>query len=167
MRLPLASTFRRPIAMAVRAASRPVECRAFHKAKADLTSLDKNGLPSTERIDIFIGDPGESYIIFDKSVGATMAAAVRPQASPSLEQVPLTFFHESRCFATQAASYPRITIKQDLPRPNGTSVSPATLWLWGASHSITLDGTEDHEFELASRDSHHQLKGVAELLKDM
>ena len=36
-----------------------------------------------------------------------------------------------------------MVIQRDLPRQNKTGVSPATLWLWGASGSITLDNTPD------------------------
>lgn len=46
--------------------------------------------------------------------------------------------------------YPRIIIGRDLPRQNASKMSPATLWLWGASHSITSDGTTDRELVLLS-----------------
>lgn len=45
-----------------------------------------------------------------------------------------------------ATAYPQITIEQDLPRQNKGNQSPASLWLWGASHSITLDGTADRGY---------------------
>lgn len=44
------------------------------------------------------------------------------------------------CFSDITA-YPKTSIEQDLPRQNVTDTSPATLWLCGASHPITLDGT--------------------------
>lgn len=171
MRPPLASLARRlrVAASNPRIVRRPRFSRALHSAKASLATLDSTGSPTTRQIDIFIGDPGESYIIFERDVGATMAtaAALAPQANMESATVPLSFFHESRCFANSmappapvcimncltrgffffcfqdATAYPRITIEQDLPRQNVTDMSPATLWLWGASHSITLDGTAD------------------------
>ncbi len=45
-----------------------------------------------------------------------------------------------------ATTYPQITIEQDLPRQNKGNQNRATLWLWGASHSITLDGTADRGY---------------------
>ena len=46
----------------------------------------------------------------------------------------------------EALAYPRIVIEQALPRQSQGNTSPATLWLWGATHSITLDGTPDGRF---------------------
>ncbi|OAQ98394.1 hypothetical protein LLEC1_04362 [Akanthomyces lecanii] len=163
MHTPLASLARRFQAASPRTVRRLRLSRAFHSAKAALTTLDSKNSPTTRQIDIFIGDAGQSYIIFDKPVEATMAAAVELLAGSDQEKVPLKFFHGPRYFANSTASpivsrhgasntfglsldataYPRITIEQDLPRQTETDVSSATLWLWGASHSITLDGTAD------------------------
>ncbi|KND92139.1 hypothetical protein TOPH_03133 [Tolypocladium ophioglossoides CBS 100239] len=99
-----------------------------------------------------------------------MKSAIAKQTGGCLasdpEIVPLTFFHDSRHFAHDAVPYPRIAIERNLPRQNATNMSPATLWLWGASGSITLDGTPDHGFEETSRESHERLKGAAKLLRD-
>ncbi|KND88058.1 hypothetical protein TOPH_07252 [Tolypocladium ophioglossoides CBS 100239] len=143
--------------------------RAFHDAKADFITLDAKGSLTKRELDIFIGDPHQTYITFGKDVGFAMNSTIVKQTGMCLasdpEKVPLTFFHDTRHFAHDAVPYPRIVIKQDLPRQNETNMSPATLWLWGASHSITLDGTPDHEFEESSRESHERLKGAAELLR--
>lgn len=105
MRLSLASTLRRSVAANFGSARPHSLSRAFHSAKAELTTLDSKGAPTTKHIDIFIGDPGESYIIFGKDVGAAMAAGVgQRQAGSDPERVPLTFFHESRCFANSTSS---------------------------------------------------------------
>ncbi|EGX92886.1 hypothetical protein CCM_04258 [Cordyceps militaris CM01] len=162
-------------------------CDAYYSAKVDFITLNSKGSLTSKQIDIFIGDPGQAFVIFSKDVGFAMKVAITQQSGMSLvsdpERVPLTFFHESRHFAhnmcsavptvikptvlLDVAPYPRIAIEKDLPRPNRTNTSPATLWLWGASHSITLHGTKDHEFEESSRESHVRLKGAADLLKDV
>ncbi|TQW00833.1 hypothetical protein IF1G_00764 [Cordyceps javanica] len=121
--------------------------RPFHSAKADFTTVDGKGALTTKQIDISIGDPGQSYIIFDKDTGAQMKVAAGQQAGSDPERVSLQFFHESRYFASDATAYPRITIGQDLPRQNDSNMSPATLWLWGATNSITLDGTADRVYD--------------------
>ncbi|KAM4056026.1 hypothetical protein HRG_002951 [Hirsutella rhossiliensis] len=144
--------------------------RALHEAKADFITLDSNGSPTTRKLDIFIGDPHEAVIAFDKDVGFAMKSAIAKKTGmchvSDSEKMPLTFFHASRHFAHGAIPYPRIVIERDLPRQNATDTSPATLWLWGASHSITLDGTPDYAFEVISRESHERLKGAAELLRN-
>ncbi|OAQ96685.1 hypothetical protein LLEC1_02205 [Akanthomyces lecanii] len=74
-------------------------CKAFHSAKADFTMRDGTGSLTTKEIDISIGDPGQSYIIFDKDVGAHMKAAGGQQAGSDPDRVALQFFHEARYFA--------------------------------------------------------------------
>lgn len=80
---------------------------------------------------------------------------------------------------------PRIDIPQNLGQSHG-NLSPATLWLSGNWHAITLDGTPDGQyfnqnnllgnsdfliffiesFERMSRESASELKGALEKLKD-
>ncbi|PQK11502.1 hypothetical protein BB8028_0003g01270 [Beauveria bassiana] len=145
--------------------------RTFHSAKADFITLNSRGSLTSKQIDIFIGDPGQAFVIFERDVGFAMKSSITQQVGKSLasdlEKVPLTFFHKSKYFAHDATPYPRIAIETDLPRQNDSNTSPATLWLWGASHSITLDGTKDHKFEESARESHSRLKGAADLLRDM
>ncbi|TQV97946.1 hypothetical protein IF1G_03689 [Cordyceps javanica] len=76
--------------------------RALHTAKGDFITLNSKGSLTSKQIDIFIGDPREAYIMFNKDVGFAMKASITQQAGMSLssdpETVPLTFFHDSRCF---------------------------------------------------------------------
>ncbi|RCI07691.1 hypothetical protein L249_5671 [Ophiocordyceps polyrhachis-furcata BCC 54312] len=143
--------------------------KAFHDAKAELVTLGAAGSLTTHKIDVFMGEPHETYVIFSKDIGFAIRSAIARQTGVCLsldpEKVPLRFFHTSRHFAHAAIPYPRIIIERDLPRQNAGDTSPATLWLWGASHSLTLDGTPDNEFEESSRESHDRLKGAAELLR--
>ncbi|EFY92276.1 hypothetical protein J3458_000871 [Metarhizium acridum] len=144
--------------------------RAFHDAKAEFITFDAKGSLKTRNLDIIIGEPHQAYIMFDKEVGFAMKSAITKQTGICLtsdpEKIPLTFFHETLHFAHAMVPYPRVTIERDLPRQNATNMSPATLWLWGASHCITLDGTTDHKFEESARESYERLKGAAELLRD-
>ncbi|PNY23786.1 uncharacterized protein TCAP_06274 [Tolypocladium capitatum] len=145
--------------------------RAFHSAKADFITIGTNGTLLTRQPDIFIGDPHEAYIIIDINVGLTFRSAIAKQAGLSLtadpNKVPLAFHHDSRHFAHQSIPYPRIIIERDLPRQSVSNMSPATLWLWGATHCITLDGTPDHEFEESCRESHERLKGAMDILAEV
>ncbi|KAI8713452.1 hypothetical protein NCS52_01289900 [Fusarium sp. LHS14.1] len=143
--------------------------RSFHERKADLVTLGATGSLETRKLDVITGDPHEAYVIVDRNAGFAIKSAIIGQTKSSLakepEKVPLVFHHESRHFAHHTAPYPRIILEHDLPHQNPGATSPATLWLWGATHSITLDGTSDAKFEEACRESHERLEGAAELLK--
>ncbi|RDA94206.1 hypothetical protein CP533_0628 [Ophiocordyceps camponoti-saundersi (nom. inval.)] len=88
----------------VRAKMVPQLRRAFHDAKAEFVTIGETGSLTTQKMDIFIGDPHQTYIIFDKDIGFTMKSAIASQPGvapffPDPEKVPLTFFHASRHFA--------------------------------------------------------------------
>ncbi|KPM41956.1 hypothetical protein AK830_g4605 [Neonectria ditissima] len=144
--------------------------RTFHDGKATFVTSNAKGSLQTRKLDIFIGDPHEAYVIVDTVVGFAMRSAIAKQTGLSLaedaDKVPLAFYHDGRHFAHDAAPYPRLILEQDLPRQNASNISPATFWLWGATHCVTLDGTPDHDFEQESRESHGRLEGAAEMLKD-
>ncbi|KAH8707339.1 hypothetical protein HC256_010614 [Beauveria bassiana] len=77
--------------------------RTFHSAKADFITLNSRGSLTSKQIDIFIGDPGQAFIIFNRDIGFAMKSSITQQAgislSSDLEKVPLTFFQKSRYFA--------------------------------------------------------------------
>ncbi|KAL2670645.1 hypothetical protein Neosp_014433 [[Neocosmospora] mangrovei] len=131
--------------------------RSFHERKADLVTLGANGSLETRKLDVITGDPHEAYVIVDRNVGFAMRSAIVKQTESSLttnaEKIPLVFHHHSRHFAHPAiddfqdtAPYPQIILEHHLQHQNPGATSAATLWLWGATHSITLDGTSDGEF---------------------
>ncbi|EEU41928.1 uncharacterized protein NECHADRAFT_86004 [Fusarium vanettenii 77-13-4] len=166
----LAAQIHRPLRAVSVWTSKPIyQRRRFHERKADLVTLDANGSLETRKLDVITGDPHEAYVIVDRNVGFAMRSAIMKQTESSLatnaERVPLVFHHHSRHFAHHTAPYPRIILEHDLPHQNPGATSPATLWLWGATHSITLDGTSDAKFEEACRESHERLEGAAKLLK--
>lgn len=81
----------------------PLLRRAFHDAKAEFVTLGATGSLSTHKIDVFVGEPRETYVIFSKEIGFAIRSAIARQTgvcfSPDPEKVPLTFFHTSRHFA--------------------------------------------------------------------
>ncbi|KAI6465692.1 hypothetical protein MCOR18_010116 [Pyricularia oryzae] len=127
--------------------------RAFHARLAELVMADKNGRLMKRKIEVTVGDADEAYVILDKEEGFSMKRAIGEQINLSSiadpEKVPLTFYHDSRHFQHQYVPYPRLVLEGDLPRQNTTNASAATLWTWGASHCITLDGTADGKFTKA------------------
>jgi hypothetical protein len=48
--------------------------------------------------------------------------------------------------AEDKPSFPRLAIPRNLPGQSASNKSPATLWLYGKRHEITLDGTFDGAF---------------------
>ncbi|KAG6037112.1 hypothetical protein E4U41_005324 [Claviceps citrina] len=126
--------------------------RALHGAAAEFITLDAKGSLDKRKLDIFIGEPHQAFILLDREAGFALGSAIRQQtgairAGPAShpEKMPLAFHHDTLHFAHAAVPYPRVAIERHLPRQNGTDISPATLWLWGASHAITLDGTTDRK----------------------
>ncbi|KAI7909736.1 hypothetical protein M0657_011707 [Pyricularia oryzae] len=137
---------------------------------ASLAMIDKKGLVVSREIEVTMEEPGDASVMLDKSEGFSIKRAIDEQIGLSLtadpEMVPLVFYHNSRHFAHQSMPYPRLTLNQDLPRQTSTNESLATLWTWGVTHCITLNGTEDHKFIEMARESYERLKGAGELLKD-
>lgn len=143
---------------------------------ASLAMIDKKGLVVSREIEVTMEEPGDASVMLDKSEGFSIKRAIDEQIGLSLtadpEMVPLVFYHNSRhfahrgsiypqflifitktdiCFQQESMPYPRLTLNQDLPRQTSTNESLATLWTWGVTHCITLNGTEDREFFLTQR----------------
>ncbi|RSL48128.1 hypothetical protein CEP51_015676 [Fusarium floridanum] len=146
----LRSQLRFPLRIVRTRVGQVYQYRRFHERSADLVTLNTNGSLETRKLNVITGDPHEAYVIVDQDVGFALRSAIVKQARSSLasdaEKVPLAFHHESQHFAHDIEPYPRIVLEHDLPRQSPGDKSPATLWLWGATHSITLDGTTDGEF---------------------
>ncbi|KAI0859174.1 hypothetical protein F4860DRAFT_483330 [Xylaria cubensis] len=146
-------------------------CRRFHPAKAQVTTLDRKGLPVSYETEIRIGEPHEAYIYVEPEVANSIKSSIMQQGGISLtqnlEKLSLDFNHKSNYFAYKNLPSPRIDIPQDLPRQTGTNTSPATLWFSGNWRAITLDGSFDESFERAARDSARELKGALKLLEDV
>ncbi|KFG80034.1 hypothetical protein MANI_029224 [Metarhizium anisopliae] len=145
--------------------------RSYHTAIAKFTTIDPKGAPVSYNTGIMIGEPEESYVYVEPEIGnAIQLAIVRqlgPNATSHFQTLPLQFHHDSHHFAHESVPLPRIDIFRNLGRSNCDSTcSPATLWLSGNWHAITLDGTPDESFERMSRESASELRGALERLKD-
>ncbi|KAL2753227.1 hypothetical protein ACRALDRAFT_2043685 [Sodiomyces alcalophilus JCM 7366] len=153
-----------------RAISRNFWCRSFHEAKARFTTIDPKGLPVSYETEIRVGEPHEAFVYVEPEIGNAIKSSIIQQTgmdlTRDLERLPLEFNHKSYHFTYKTLPFPRVDIPQDLPRQTSGDISPATLWLSGNWHAITLDGTDDESFEQASRASARQLKGALEKLKD-
>ncbi|CAK7270063.1 hypothetical protein SEPCBS119000_003897 [Sporothrix epigloea] len=148
--------------------------RAFHHATARFTTIDSSGAPISNATDIKIGDAHEAYVYIDPSVGdatksaiAQLLGTLKPKED-AVEKLPLKFYHKSRHFAHESLPLPRVELDRDLPKQASSDgdTTPATLWLSGLWHAITLDGSPDEWFERESRNSARELKGTLDLLKD-
>lgn len=127
--------------------------------------------------------------------------AVTIQARSQDQECELTFYHDVQHFSSgglsrlvtkslnralsnlESASYPWLEIPQNLPRQSNSNTSPATLYLFGATHTIVLDGTPDGKlcrhttlfcglpfaawFAIQSRETLRGLKPSLDRLKDM
>lgn len=158
----------RPTCTAYRCRTSRLSARAFHLVTAEFVNLGPDGQPVSSQESVTVGDPHEAYVMVRPEIGRefqaanpTMVTMISPQLSA---KVPLCFFHDTQHFAygTVAAlhlsressltwgsiledkpSFPRLVIPRDLPRQSGSNKSPATLWLYGKRHQITMDGTFD------------------------
>ncbi|UNI24945.1 hypothetical protein JDV02_010660 [Purpureocillium takamizusanense] len=148
--------------------------RAFHQAKARFTTIDRKGVPVSYETEIRIGDAHEAYIYIEPDVGDAIRSGIARQlggfglTQGATGKLALRFHHGSLHFAHKSLPLPRVDIDRDLPRQSGSysDVSPATLWLSGNWHAITLDGSPDESFERASRESAQELRVALEKLKD-
>ncbi|PKY07148.1 hypothetical protein P168DRAFT_287646 [Aspergillus campestris IBT 28561] len=146
--------------------------RQFHRVTADFLSHDSKGKLVTEKVPVIVGGPGEAYVLIYPEVGSALrAAASQPHVSTSAastqERCKLTFFHDSQYFGFDSSSYPRLYTPQHIPRQTESNVSPATLFLDGKMHEITLDGTEDAHFAHHASATGRNLEQVLDELEDM
>ncbi|KAI9741254.1 MAG: hypothetical protein M1834_002970 [Cirrosporium novae-zelandiae] len=146
--------------------------RLFHAAIGTFVALDSSGKPVTREVKLIHGNAGESYILIPPEIGFALQAGSIPSNDISLkkdsESYALTFFHETKTFVHESSpGFPRLEIPQDLPRQTKTNKSPATLFLTGVSHEITLDGTPDAKFAAMATESYQRLKPSLDRLKDM
>ncbi|OAX82949.1 hypothetical protein ACJ72_02700 [Emergomyces africanus] len=148
--------------------------RFFHTKQAEFITLDYKGSLVTQNVNVDLGHAHEAFTMLPKEIGYAFRAGIhsnsRSLSVDSLardsDQCPLTFYHDSRYFAHESLPYPRLVIPQDLPRQSDANTSPATLHTFGATHTITLDGTFDAKFTNHLRDSLRDLKGPLDELKD-
>lgn len=150
--------------IAVRRPGDVIITRAFHEGTGDFTTLAPDGTHSTKVISVYVGDPGESYVMIPTEIGDALRAATSTATStPHPDRLPLTYFYDTKHFAAgkylpsatwclamadslgpdSSPSSPRLFIPQQLPRQSAAVTSPATLYLYGLMHQIAIDGTPD------------------------
>ncbi|KAF2241823.1 hypothetical protein BU26DRAFT_524963 [Trematosphaeria pertusa] len=142
--------------------------RSFYSKTAEFVTRDPQGRPCQRQVDIRVGDEHEAYVLVPTDVGDAIKAACKhngssfPQDKQSLE-----FNHDRRDFTCESAPYLRLSIYHQLPRRSDAKTSSATLYLFGVTHTIALDGTFDAWFTEQSLASWHELKPTLDKLKDM
>lgn len=78
-----------------------VQREFFHRVTTDFINYDARGNLVVRKVPIFIGNPGEAYILIDPGVGSALRAAspsTSASASRAEDRCKLTFFHDSRHF---------------------------------------------------------------------
>ncbi|KAJ6023874.1 hypothetical protein N7540_004671 [Penicillium herquei] len=146
--------------------------RYFYRITTDFVIHDTRGNPTTRKVPVIIGDPGEAYVLIDTWVGREFRAAspgesVSPTSVGADDRCKLTFFHDSLYFGLGSSSYPRLYVPNQIPRQTESNTSPATLFLSGKMHEIVVDGTSDAEFAEMAHATGRDLAGPLEQLKDM
>ncbi|RDL40378.1 Uncharacterized protein BP5553_00357 [Venustampulla echinocandica] len=144
--------------------------RAHHSTTGMLITISPHGTRVAREIEIWLGDRGNAYVMFDPEISQAFQAGTILQGGCSLVQdqelLPLNFHHHTRHFSHHSCPYPRLEIPQDLPQQSNAYSSPATLHAFGVTHAITLDGMPDAEFQHSMRESIQRLQPVLDELKD-
>lgn len=134
----------------------------FFSKPAQFIIIDAQGLPFTQKIDVWIAYSYEAFVLVPTDIGDAINAcgdAIRARSKD--QECELTFYHDSQhfspsglpCLVTksvnraspnlESASYPRLKIPQNLPCQSNSNTSSAALYLIGATYTIALDGTPD------------------------
>lgn len=160
-----------------------LSARLLHTVTAEFVNLGPDGQVVSSQESVTMGEPNNAFVMIRPEIGRAFEAT-KPMNSTSNEgspqssvKCPLYFFHDTRHFAhgRVAASplskglltkfhppehkpdFPRLIIPRDLPRQSTSNKSPATLWLYGLRHEISLDGTFDSTLQ------HHIASYMADL----
>lgn len=148
--------------------SRSCVYRSLHTKQAEFITLDHKGSLVTQNVNVDLGHAHQAFTMLPKEIGYAFRAGIYSSSGSfsvdslarDADQCPLTFYHDSRYFAhgklsgqfcvslnntkfPESLPYPRLVIPQDFPRQSDANTSPATLHTFGATHTITLDGTFD------------------------
>lgn len=94
----MASSLRRPLL----SIARPSFRRNLYSKRAAFTAINAQGSPTTEQVDVWLGDPHEAYAIVPKHVGDALKAACahgNPSITTNPDTYPLIFDHRTRHFA--------------------------------------------------------------------
>lgn len=133
--------------------------RHFHQVTGDFTNYDVKGVPTTAKVPIIVGEPGQTYVLVPTDIGRAFHTASLELNEPTTglstgatdETCKATFFHDSQHFGVGGPSkYPQLRIPTSLPPQTDSNTSPATIYLNGKMHNMVLDGTADGKPCIAS-----------------
>ncbi|KAF3901318.1 Fido domain-containing protein [Trichophyton interdigitale] len=142
----------------------------------DFTNYDVKGVPTTAKVPIIVGEPGQTYVLVPTDIGRAFHTASLELNEPTTglstgatdETCKATFFHDSQHFGVGGPSkYPQLRIPTSLPPQTDSNTSPATIYLNGKMHNMVLDGTADAGFAQMANDTVRTLRDDLERLKDM
>ncbi|PFH60530.1 hypothetical protein XA68_10810 [Ophiocordyceps unilateralis] len=124
-------------------------------------------------IKVWIGEAHECFVYLDPVVGHAIRSDIlrqlgfRSGSEPRAQKLGLKYHYRDRCFFHKSLSLPRLHIDSNLTRSVLTmrNTASATLWMGGRWHAVTLNGTEDDDFERSFRDPHYGLQCQLQKLK--
>ncbi|WPH03900.1 Hypothetical protein R9X50_00678300 [Acrodontium crateriforme] len=141
--------------------------RFLHRATGKIITSHASTKEEILGVGIWLGEPDEAFAMIPPSTSKTLCGApCSGKEGVNDGKIPLIFDHVTQTFRRANLDYPRLKIPQDLPRQQDQTWSAATLWCFGVTHTIALDGTPDATFAELSSESFDRLKGTLELLKD-
>lgn len=83
--------------------------RSYHCKSADFTTVNAQGSPATEQVEVWLGEPHEAYVMVPKHVGRAIEAACAPYGNSAHiagpDTYPLIFDHKSRHFVHSKFSF--------------------------------------------------------------
>ena len=89
--------------------------RALHVATGRFTALSAQGAPATREVEVWLGDPGESYVMFDPEISQYFQTGIIQQGGCSLtkdpELYPLIFHHSTRHFSHSMSAFETATLE--------------------------------------------------------
>ena len=121
-----------------RALSRSRSYRYLHSATGKFTTINPKGTPTTREIELWVGDPGDSFVMFRPEIGRAFATGIMMQDGCSVagdpDLYPLVFHHATRHFShSMSAVTMGITELKylfrstPLPKARNTSGSSGTI----------------------------------------
>lgn len=84
-------------------------CRLHHSATGRFTTISPQGTPVTREIEVWLGDPGDAYVMFDPEISRAFQTGTILRSGGSLakdqELSPLNFHHKTRHFSHGILAY--------------------------------------------------------------
>ena len=136
--------------------------RHLHRMTGKIFTADATGREEMLTVGLCLGEKHEAFALIAPSISNILRGSPCPGMRAKDEaRIPLIFDHLTQTFSrgelqnpvtsseieihinTVNSDYPRLMIPQDLPRQHDQTRSPATLYCFGATHTIALNGSND------------------------